>query len=146
MAERSKAPDSSGTSLALRSVLNLEHSGTRMCAWVRIPLLTEFLFAFFPVPEAARRVECPVPSVLRAKWTNWRHFLRIGFHLMRLELIPLSKYKRNNCTDSMRVCVLCVYVCVFVSVCECLYVFHVCMCTCVFCVSDSCGKVSVFNV
>ena len=33
MAERSKAPDSRNSSL--------ENSGTRVCAWVRIPLLSE---------------------------------------------------------------------------------------------------------
>ena len=39
MAERSKAPDSRVTSLPLTTK---EHSGPRMWAWVRIPLLTSF--------------------------------------------------------------------------------------------------------
>ena len=39
MAERSKAPDSRVTSLPLTTK---EHSGPRMWAWVRIPLLTRF--------------------------------------------------------------------------------------------------------
>ena len=38
MAERSKAPDSRGDTLSIT-----EHSGPRMWAWVRIPLLTLLL-------------------------------------------------------------------------------------------------------
>ena len=45
MAERSKAPDSRVTSLPLKTK---EHSGPRMWAWVRIPLLTR-IFVGYPV-------------------------------------------------------------------------------------------------
>ena len=45
MAERSKAPDSRVTSLPLKTK---EHSGPRMWAWVRIPLLTKvFITGFY---------------------------------------------------------------------------------------------------
>ncbi len=44
MAERSKAPDSREQSLPLTLK---EHSGPRMWAWVRIPLLTTFSNNFF---------------------------------------------------------------------------------------------------
>ena len=42
MAERSKAPDSRDSS----SMTNMEYSGPRMWAWVRIPLLTVTFFLF----------------------------------------------------------------------------------------------------
>ena len=55
MAERSKAPDSRVTSLPLTTK---EHSGPRMWAWVRIPLLTELL---------------PFPTSWHSS-ANWSHY------------------------------------------------------------------------
>ena len=47
MAERSKAPDSRGETLSIT-----EHSGPRMWAWVRIPLLTPLLLSYLKVNNA----------------------------------------------------------------------------------------------
>ena len=47
MAERSKAPDSRGETLSIT-----EHSGPRMWAWVRIPLLTPLLLSSLKVNNA----------------------------------------------------------------------------------------------
>ena len=47
MAERSKAPDSRAKTLS-----NTEHSGPRMWAWVRIPLLTPLLPSSLKVNNA----------------------------------------------------------------------------------------------
>lgn len=63
MAERSKAPDSRGETLS-----STEHSGPRMWAWVRIPLLTPLLLSYLKVNNADSIATMVLVLLCRGYW------------------------------------------------------------------------------